>query len=411
MDRQQGSAPLDRQRWLIAVSEYAGVSGYFGGIGRRYANLVPALARTGVQVDLLVVSSSFVTSPAPDDGVTLLTHRTQRGPLGRAALLVGALAVRRQYRRNAYHRVIVPEWRGLGALLPRNAPLTTNLVTSAELILGIADESPGRGLRRLASRLQIALERRQLLRSSSWWANSRAILHWNAARVRSHPPAGVVANSIDADAVRMLAATSALPAGWPSSATRTILFVGRTERRKGIEATMLAFADLAAELSDVVLVVAGGSGGHPLLTREQLLHTVGASIADRIVFLGDVPGPELFRAMAEATVVTTPSLWEAFGNAALEAKAVGSALVVTTGSGFDDFCTDGVDSMMVPPGDGASLADALRRVLGEPDLAASLRDGALLEVANHNPDEVARELVATLDRLTLTPRDPVGRAR
>jgi glycosyltransferase involved in cell wall biosynthesis len=65
---------------------------------------------------------------------------------------------------------------------------------------------------------------------------------------------------------------------------------------------------------------------------------------------------------------------------------------------------------MVPPGNTAALAAALRRILVEPGLAASLRSGALLEVANHDPDRVASAIIATLDQLTRTP-EPAGRSR
>lgn len=44
------------ERWLVATTEYAGLTAYTGGIGRHYAALLPALVRHGIEVDLAVFS-------------------------------------------------------------------------------------------------------------------------------------------------------------------------------------------------------------------------------------------------------------------------------------------------------------------------------------------------------------------
>ena len=46
------------ERWLVAVTEYAGLTEYTGGIGRHYAALLPALVNLGITIDLLVFSST-----------------------------------------------------------------------------------------------------------------------------------------------------------------------------------------------------------------------------------------------------------------------------------------------------------------------------------------------------------------
>ena len=49
--------------------------------------------------------------------------------------------------------------------------------------------------------------------------------------------------------------------------------------------------------------------------------------------VGPLAREDLFPLLGEADVVVTPSLWEAFGIAALEAMAIGSCVVATKGSG------------------------------------------------------------------------------
>ena len=77
-----------------------------------------------------------------------------------------------------------------------------------------------------------------------------------------------------------------------------------------------------------------------------------------------------------------PSRWEGFGNVALEVKAIGTPLIVTSGSGFDDFCTDGVDCLMVPPADSSKLAAALQRLIESPRLGRALAERALAGIGD-----------------------------
>ncbi|WOF21899.1 hypothetical protein N8K70_10935 [Microbacterium betulae] len=74
-----------RERWLVATTEYAGLTGYTGGIGRHYAALLPALVRLGVAVDLVVFSDADPIPGARMDGVRLVSFRRTDG-LGRLAV-------------------------------------------------------------------------------------------------------------------------------------------------------------------------------------------------------------------------------------------------------------------------------------------------------------------------------------
>ncbi len=129
----QAGPPARPQRWLVATTEYAGLTAYTGGIGRHYAALLPALVRQGVEVDLMVFSDAAPRVDAQLHGVRLVSfertaHTSQIGVLfGRAR------RVRAAYERGFYERVFMPEWSALGVALPPGAPLLTNLATSAKL--------------------------------------------------------------------------------------------------------------------------------------------------------------------------------------------------------------------------------------------------------------------------------------
>lgn len=399
----QGTRGSGRQRWLVATPEYAGVTSYTGGIGRHYAALLPALVRAGVDVDLVVCSDDPVTTRADLDGVRLVgsVHHGTRSPRV-LRIVTDALAVRSRFRRDSYDRVFLPEWSALGSALPRTAPLVTNLATS----LRLSNRVSGFRLRdfpiagRIVVLVQDALETRQIRRSAALVAISSAMLARTRELLGRVPPAAVVRNCIDVQAVRAAASNAGLPDRWPTGSAPTVLFLGRLERRKGVVEALRAFALLLERVPDARLVLAGASGDRRFEPDvATLLSLVPEAARDRVVWLGHVAGDELYRTVGAATVVMCPSRWEGFGNVALEVKAIGTPLVVTTGSGYDDFCTDHVDCLMVPPSDHRALARALHEVLEAPAeawaRAATARDG----VDRYAPDPVAAALVSAVDAL------------
>lgn len=388
------------ERWLVATTEYAGLTAYTGGIGRHYAALLPALVRLGVDVDLVVFSDAPPQPNAELQGVRLVGfHRTDRLSAARE-LFTRARQVRKVYRRGGYDRVFAPEWAALGAGLPRHAPLLTNLATSARLageISGLRLSDLPRG-RRVPVALQMRREDRQIRRSAGLIAISRAMLARTTAGFADAPPAIVVRNCIDVEQIRSASIAAPLPGGWPHGADRVILFLGRSERRKGVLEAVAAFGSLVDPSAHLVLAGAGGDARFEP-TRAELLGLLPAAAQERVTFLGHVPGDELFSAIRAADVAMCPSRWEGFGNVALEVKAIGTPLVVTSGSGFDDFCVDGEDCLMVAPGDAAALAQALSTLLASPALGRSLAERAAAGMGRCAPDPVAADLIVAADRL------------
>ena len=394
--------PIPQQRWLVATTEYAGLTAYTGGIGRHYAALLPALVRAGVDVDLVVFSDAAPLPAAELHAVRLIAFR-RTGPMPRTrTMLSRARFVRAALQRQHYDRVFLPEWGALGAGLPRSAPLLTNLATSMRL----ANEVSGLRLRdlplvnRIAVAVQNRLETRQIRHSAGLIPISTAMLARTRAALGTVPPAVIVRNCIDIDQVRSASVAAPLPSGWPGGDDPIVLFLGRSERRKGVTEAFAAFGELHSHMPRVRFVLAGAGGDRRFEpTRASLLAALPPAAQNRVTWLGHVPGDELYRAIRAADVALCPSRWEGFGNVALEVKAIGTPLIATSGSGFDDFCTDGVDCLLVPPADPGRLADALRRLLDSPELGRSLAECALDGIVDFAPDPVATDLIAAADRL------------
>jgi glycosyltransferase involved in cell wall biosynthesis len=141
----------------------------------------------------------------------------------------------------------------------------------------------------------------------------------------------------------------------------TVLMVGRMiHRAKGHDVLLEAAARVRRQRSDVRFLVAGDG------QREAKLRARGAELglAEHVRFLGrraDVPA-----LLARADVVCHPALAEGLPNAVLEAMAAARPLVATTAGGTPELVRDGVDGLLVPPGDPGALAHALLLALTDP---------------------------------------------
>jgi glycosyltransferase involved in cell wall biosynthesis len=103
-------------------------------------------------------------------------------------------------------------------------------------------------------------------------------------------------------------------------------------------------------------------------------------IGDRVCFTGPRAGADLDIAYAAADVLVLASHGETYAMVVTEALARGLPVVATTVGGLPEALGRAADGsrpgLLVPPGDSAALAVALRRWLGDADLRQRLRHAA-----------------------------------
>jgi glycosyltransferase involved in cell wall biosynthesis len=85
-----------------------------------------------------------------------------------------------------------------------------------------------------------------------------------------------------------------------------------------------------------------------------------------------LPPDQLAEHYDRAAVVACPSLREGFGMACLEAMAHARPVVASAVGGLLDLVVDEETGLLVPPGDVASLRDALERLLADAELRRRL---------------------------------------
>ena len=105
---------------------------------------------------------------------------------------------------------------------------------------------------------------------------------------------------------------------------KTLLFLGRIHRKKGIDLLLQAFAELST--ADDHLVVAGPS--EDVFFAEEL-HRASSGFADRITWAGMIRGDLKWGALRVADAMILPSHQENFGMVVAEALAVGTPVLIT----------------------------------------------------------------------------------
>jgi L-malate glycosyltransferase len=160
-----------------------------------------------------------------------------------------------------------------------------------------------------------------------------------------------------------------IPAGTPICAC-----IGRVVSGKGIEFYLQAARILADQRRDVRFLMIGAHSVEEHYRPEIEALAGKLNIGDRIIFTGqreDVP-----RILQEVDIVVHPSLTEGLSNVILEAMAAGIPVVATRAGGNSELVQDGHTGFMVPVRDAVQIANAVSRLLDEPQMARALGERA-----------------------------------
>ena len=150
-----------------------------------------------------------------------------------------------------------------------------------------------------------------------------------------------------------------------------ILFFGRIDiYQKGLDHLLRAFAPVAAERSDLHLVLAGKGREKQLRELRQLVAQLG--LEDRVRLVSPIPRPELVSLARRCLFVCMPSRFEGWGIVATEAAAAGKAVLATDIAGLRDAAPHGEVAILVPPNNTEALADGMRKLLQQPQLRRRL---------------------------------------
>ncbi|HEV2370199.1 MAG TPA: glycosyltransferase [Acidimicrobiales bacterium] len=152
-----------------------------------------------------------------------------------------------------------------------------------------------------------------------------------------------------------------------------LLFIGRVQPAKGADLAVGTLCELAG-FPDAFLVVAGGPSGpdgEEVLARMRR-DAARAGLGDRVFWFPPQQHELVSTFCRAADVCLVPSRTESFGLVALEAAACGVPVVATAVGGLRTIVRDGVTGVLVDERSPAAFADAVKRVLGDPDGAREM---------------------------------------
>jgi glycosyltransferase involved in cell wall biosynthesis len=158
----------------------------------------------------------------------------------------------------------------------------------------------------------------------------------------------------------------------PARPDRDIICVARLEYAKGVDVLLHAWgrmmhspAEWRADLQPRLRLV--GEGAYRA-QMERIVAELG--IQDSVEFLG--LRTDVVDLLQQSWGFVIPSRWEGMSNALLEGMACGLPCVATRVSGSEDAINDGVNGLLVEPEQPAEMAQALRRIIEDTDLAQRL---------------------------------------
>lgn len=174
---------------------------------------------------------------------------------------------------------------------------------------------------------------------------------------------------------------------------KTLIFVGRLVSDKGVDLLLRALGRLRREgLEPDLTVVGTGPEAENLfsLSRELALH-------HQVSFAGQKTGEELVHLLNQHRIMVIPSRWaEPFGVVALEGIACGCAVIGSEAGGLKEAI--GPCGITFENGNEQSLADVLKRLLQDEELADFLRRAGPSHLERFKAETIAREYLRLIEK-------------
>jgi glycosyltransferase involved in cell wall biosynthesis len=170
---------------------------------------------------------------------------------------------------------------------------------------------------------------------------------------------------------------------------RIILFVGNLEPKKNIARIIDAFDALRTRVNvPHALVIVGRKGW---LYKRLVRKVRSLGLERRVIFLGNVPLPDLVLLYNAADVFVFPSLYEGFGIPPLEAMACGTPVVASNAASLPEVVGDA--AITVDPRDTRGIGEAVYAVVTDDGLRRSLREKGLKRARPFTWERTARKTV------------------
>jgi glycogen(starch) synthase len=176
-------------------------------------------------------------------------------------------------------------------------------------------------------------------------------------------------------------------------------FVGRLEKRKGIETLVAAIPSVLKAVPDARFRFIGAPEHHSSGIRyDEWIRLRIPQHMECLEFTGKYPLERMAEAYDELDVCVFPSLWENFPNVCLEAMSAGRAIIASNAGGMSEMLDDGRAGRLVTPNCPTSLAHEIISLLKMPSERIRLGEIARKRVLEAYNEKVIGEMMECIYR-------------
>jgi glycogen synthase len=176
------------------------------------------------------------------------------------------------------------------------------------------------------------------------------------------------------------------PSDRSSSKNTEVLFVGRLEKRKGIDILLAVIPNLVAKYPEARFHIVGDDtiqlGKGPTL-RKMFEHSHPSLCTSQVIFYGKVSEESLQEHYAECDIFVAPSRFESFGLIYVEAMMFGKPVIGCDVGGIPEVVENGKTGILIPPGDSHSLEAALDTLINDSALRKRLGENGRVHYLQH----------------------------
>lgn len=170
---------------------------------------------------------------------------------------------------------------------------------------------------------------------------------------------------------------------------KTILYIGRLEKRKGLKHLLYAFDLLSTQDHNFRLIIAGDGPD-----RSKLEDQVEKNSIRGVTFMGYIDERTKLKLLWEADVFCSPALYgESFGIVLLEAMASGCVTVAGNNSGYERVMQDRGQISLVNPKDYPEFARRIKLLATDELIRKAWKDWARQHVKNYDYDKVIDQYI------------------
>ena len=170
-----------------------------------------------------------------------------------------------------------------------------------------------------------------------------------------------------------------------------IMFIGRLEKRKGLDYLLQAYQQVKNQLPESRLIVVGPG----IRLRKKYEKRVARHGIEDVTFIGYATYSDLPRYYRTADIICCPATgWESFGIVLIEAMAVGTAVVASDISGYASVLTHGAEGLLVPPRNAPRLAEALLSLADDKAIRQQMGQKGIVTAQEYSWENVAERVLA-----------------